>query len=140
VLTWLAYKIVLPLLLNESEFDWLKILARLPLFAPLVWFSWLSAKQYGYSARLWEDYSFKYASAMAFEGYKREAAGVSTDLLKLLMEVSIVNFANNPLRIFDSTTNHAHPLNELTDDSKGKLQRLLESFNIMKGKKSSQAS
>jgi hypothetical protein len=47
------------------------------------------------------------------------------------MEISIVNFANNPLRVYDSKTNHGSPLNELTNDSKGVLQRL---FDVAKGR------
>jgi len=79
-------------------------------------------------ARLWEDYAFKYASAMAFEGYKREAVNVSPEMLKLLMEVSILNFSSNPLRVYDTKTNHASPLHELSTESKGILQNLSDLF------------
>lgn len=130
----LAYHKIFPLL-EPAQFDWLKLLARLPLFGPFVWLCWFSVKQYGYSYRLWEDYSYKYASAMAFEGYKREASSVNPEMLRLLMEVSIINFANNPLRIFDTKTNHASPLNEMTDESKGFLQRLLEAYRATKSSK-----
>lgn len=125
-LTFLAWDKILPLLEQPQQLDWLALLGRLPLVGPSLWFSWLSVKQFGYNARLWEDYAFKYASAMAFEGYKREATSVSPEMLKLLMEISIVNFANNPLRVYDSKTNHGSPLSELTSDSKGLLQRLLD--------------
>ena len=128
-LTYLAYEKILPLL-EAHQFDWMALLGRLPLLGPALWFSWFSVKQFSFNARLWEDYAFKYASAMAFEGYKREAANISADMLKLLMEISIVNFSNNPLRVYDSKTVHGSPLNELTDNSKGLLQQTLD---IIKG-------
>ena len=128
-LSLLAFFKILPLL-EQHQLDWTMILGRLPILAPALWFSWFSVKQFGFNARLWEDYSFKYASAMAFEGYKREAANVNPEMLKLLMEISIVNFSSNPLRVYDTKTNHGSPLNELTSDSKGILQRTLD---IIKG-------
>lgn len=115
---------VIPLL--KSQFDWVQLLGRTTIVAPCVWLAWFSVKQFGHTLRLWEDYSFKYASAMAFEGYKKEAANISKDMIQLLMEVSIVNFSSNPLRVFDSKSNHGSPLNELTDQSKGLLQNILE--------------
>jgi hypothetical protein len=124
-LSLLAFYKILPLL-EQHQFDWYSLIGRLPILAPALWLSWFSVKQYGFIARLWEDYSFKYASAMAFEGYKREAADVNPEMLKLLMEISIINFSNNPLRVYDSKTNHGSPLNELTSDSKGILQKMLD--------------
>jgi uncharacterized coiled-coil DUF342 family protein len=128
-LSLLAYYKILPLL-AEHSFDWFTLIGRLPILAPALWLSWFSVRQYGFTARLWEDYAYKYASAMAFEGYKREASNVNPEMLKLLMEISIINFASNPLRVYDSKTNHGSPLNELTNDSKGFLQNTLD---IIKG-------
>lgn len=128
-LSFLAYLKILPLL-EQHQFDWFTFIGRLPILAPAIWLSWFSVKQYGFIARLWEDYSYKYASAMAFEGYKREAANVNPEMLKLLMEISVINFASNPLRVYDSKTNHGSPLNELTNDSKGFLQKTLD---VIKG-------
>ena len=55
------------------------ILIEISLIAPLIWLGWMSAKQYGFTSRIREDYSFKYASALAFEGYKKEAAEVNKE-------------------------------------------------------------
>lgn len=119
----IGFKEILPLLV-KNEIDWIQLVGRITIVAPWVWLSWFSVKQYGHTVRLWEDYSFKYASAMAFDGYKKSAANVSEDMERLLMEVSIINFASNPLRVFDSKTNHGSPLNEFTDQSKGMIQDL----------------
>lgn len=110
VLAIFAYVELVP---NKSEvFDWHSLIMRLPASAPLIWLGWFSAKQYGYSARLKEDYAFKVAAAMSFEGYKREISN-DPELMKKLQESAIGCFAENPLRIYESSTNHASPLHEL---------------------------
>lgn len=98
---------------------------RLALVSPFIWLGWFSAKQYGYTARLREDYAYKEASAMSFEGYKREAGESSAEMLEKLLEVSINNFSDNPIRIYSGTGNHASPLNELLDKSPDS-KRLME--------------
>lgn len=123
---------ILPLLENlyspDKIFNWKEFIARLSVLTPIIWFTWYSGKQYGFVTRLWEDYAFKYASAMAFEGYKREAKNISDEMLKLLMEVSIINFSSNPLRVYDTKTNYASPLHELSSESNGIIQNLLDYF------------
>ena len=71
------------------------LLYRLPVVAPVVWLAWFAAKQYGYASRLSEDYAYKAASAMAFEGYKRESTDDATKLK--LLETAINNFGDNPM-------------------------------------------
>lgn len=96
---------------NESSpADWA---LKISLIAPLIWIGWMSARQYGYISRIREDYSFKYASALAFEGYKKEAAEVNADLLKHLLEVATDNMSLNPLRIYGEDSNHGSPFHEL---------------------------
>lgn len=100
-----------------SSANWEQLPARLALTAPLIWLGWFSAKQYGYTSRLREDYAYKEASAKSFEGYKREAGEVNPEMLKNLLDTAIKNLGHNPIRIYDGHENHASPLNELLDKS-----------------------
>jgi hypothetical protein len=89
------------------------IIVKVSLLAPLIWLGWMSARQYGFISRIREDYSFKYASALAFEGYKKEAAEVDPKMLRDLLGVATENMSLNPLRIYgDNDTNHASPIHE----------------------------
>lgn len=106
---------------------WEELPIRLALVSPFIWLGWFAAKQFGYTARLREDYAFKEASAMSFEGYKREAGEVSPEMLEKLMEASIGNFSDNPVRIYSGTGNHASPLHELLDKSPDS-KKLFEEF------------
>lgn len=104
----------------------LTLLYRLPMVAPLVWLAWFAAKQYGYASRLSEDYAYKAASAMAFEGYKRES---TDDGMKLkLLETAITNFGDNPIRIYDGKKHHVSPAQELID----KLLRDNKAVDLLK--------
>lgn len=106
-----------------TERDWFEVAVKLPMTFPFVWLGWFFAKQYGYNARLTQDYAFKYASAMAFEAHKREASAADPELLKKLLDTSIRNFADNPLRIFESG-HHVSPLQESLDS-------LLKNTNLL---------
>lgn len=99
---------------------------RLALVSPLIWLGWFSAKHYGYTARLREDYAFKEASAMSFEGYKREASEAGVEMQEKLLDSSIKNFSDNPIRIYNGHENHASPLHEVLDRSM-KDQKLMDS-------------
>lgn len=108
---------------------WDELLFRLPLSAPIIWLAWFAAKQYGYNIRLSEDYAYKAASAMAFEGFKRETTD-EVDMRTKLLKTAIKNFGDNPIRIFDGKNNHASPVQELLQhlNKKGQLMDLLKSF------------
>ncbi|MGC2457148.1 MAG: hypothetical protein WA435_04040 [Gallionellaceae bacterium] len=104
-------------ILNADNFNLNQLPSRLALTAPFIWLGWFSAKQYGYSSRLREDYAYKEASAKSFEGYKREASQVSADMLKNLLETAINNLGDNPIRIYSGHENHASPLHEILEKS-----------------------
>lgn len=110
-------------------------LAQLPfrtvLTAPLVWLGWFSAKQYGYTSRLREDYAYKAASAMSFEGYKREANAVSPEMLKNLLETAIKNLGENPIRIYNGRGHHASPLHEMLE-SLPKDTKIIDLLKMLK--------
>lgn len=113
-----------------SSKDWIDILIKLPLTIPLIWLGWFFAKQYGYTVRLREDYAFKYATAMSFEAHKREAKEIDEELLKKLLELSIQNFADNPLRIFGGE-NHASPSHEFLESllkDEGLINKLRDAY------------
>ncbi|MBL8405219.1 MAG: hypothetical protein JNL16_11810 [Dechloromonas sp.] len=109
---------------------WQEALLRLPVTAPFIWLGWFSAKQYGYAVRLREDYAYKVASAMAFEGFKREARESSEQMHQKLLETAVTNFGDNPLRIYNGHENHASPLHEIIEKNLGneKLIDLLKTF------------
>lgn len=95
---------------------------RLALVSPLIWLGWFSAKHYGYTARLREDYAFKEAAAMSFEGYKREANKSTVEMQDKLLDLAINNFSDNPLRIYSANGNHGSPLHEAVDRVRNNLQ------------------
>lgn len=102
-------------ILNSS--NWEQLPARLALTAPFIWLGWFAAKQYGYTSRLREDYAYKEASAKSFEGYKREASQVDSEMLRNLMDTAIKNLGDNPIRIYSGHENHASPLHEILEKS-----------------------
>ena len=65
---------------------------------------------------------------MSFEGYKREANEVSPEMLNNLMEASIKNLSDNPIRIYSGSNNHASPMHEMLDKAlkDGKFVDLLK--------------
>lgn len=91
--------------------------SRLALTAPFIWLGWFSAKQYGYTSRLREDYAYKEASANSFEGYKREATLINPEVQKNLMDTAIKNLGDNPIRIYSGHENHASPIQEILEKS-----------------------
>ena len=84
---------------------------RFLILAPVVWFTWFAARQYGNAQRLAEDYSFKSAAAHAFVGY-RDEMGDDENMIKLLREYAVKNFGANPIRVLERKE-PATPLSEL---------------------------
>ena len=56
---------MMPYIKNDTIPQLPDILIKITLVTPLIWLGWMAAKQYAYIARIREDYSFKYASALA---------------------------------------------------------------------------
>lgn len=94
-------------------------LSELPLAIPLIWLGWYSAKRVSVISRLMQDYEYKAATALAFEGYKNEAQILGSDdddLFRRLLEVAISNFGDNPVRLMGGASNdHGHPLEGLIE-------------------------
>jgi len=94
----------------------LQLLLRLPITAPLVWMGWFSAVQYLNTVRLQEDYAFKEATSIAFEGYRKYAEHIAAvnspdgnNALSLLTLETIAILAKDPLRIFQKVEEDASP-------------------------------
>jgi hypothetical protein len=68
---------------NLSNKTWTDIfrslIMRLPIVIPLVWLAIYAGRNYMLSVRLEEDYAYKEAISMAFEGYKREMEKIAGD-------------------------------------------------------------
>lgn len=114
-LLYMGATYIAPILNADSPTTWAQLPLRLALTAPFVWLGWFSARQYGFTSRLREDYAYKEASAKSFEGYKREAKEVDQEMLKKLLEQAIKNLGDNPIRIYDGKNNHPSPTHELFD-------------------------
>ncbi|MCB1864449.1 MAG: hypothetical protein KDG50_03400 [Chromatiales bacterium] len=112
----IGYHFVGPYVAGVKAVNYFEVGIKVLMVSPFVWLAWMSVKQFGYLSRIREDYAYKYASAMAFEGYKKHAVEIDEDLLKQLLQVSIDNLSLNPIRLFNSKDNHATPANELLKD------------------------
>lgn len=95
--------------------DWKYALVHASKMAPIIGLGWFAARQYGFTARLRENYTYKVATSMTFYGYKRHADDAGEDVKLKLLNTAIDNFGENPLRIFNNHTNHASPRHELLD-------------------------
>jgi len=89
---------------------------RLPLVAPLVWLAIYAGRHYMLALRVEEEYAFKEAVSTAFEGYKREMAGISTvgdsthPPLVTLCENVLRALAQRPGRIYEGRQDDITPL------------------------------
>ena len=108
-----VWKFILPTLSAENTHI-PEILAELGIVSPLVWLGWFAAKQYGYTSKIKEDYAFKAAAAMAYEGHKKAARETDPDLESLLLEFSLFNMSQNPIRLYGNGDMHGTPLHEFT--------------------------
>ncbi|NMC43747.1 MAG: hypothetical protein GYA46_07500 [candidate division Zixibacteria bacterium] len=76
---------------------------------------WFAAKQYGYISKIREDYAFKAAAAMAYEGHKKAAREVNKELESVLLEMSLYNMSQNPIRLYGDKDIQGSPIHELVD-------------------------
>ncbi|MCO5410832.1 hypothetical protein [Ralstonia mojiangensis] len=86
-------------------------LSLLSVGAP-VWFSWLATKQIGQRFRLSEDYAFKASISRAYEGFRREAARLDTDMEGRVLASALNRLDELPLRLVE-TESHGSPWHEL---------------------------
>lgn len=120
----------------KAIFDYHNLFKALPFVAPAIWLGWLSARQAGLLARIHQDYAYKAATAVAFEGYKKEAA-TDEALSRQLLETTIRNFGENPIRIYSKSDDHVMPIEQLIatvkDDST--WTRIVDLLKALKSEK-----
>lgn len=119
---WLNYSsliviflITLPLFIDIGDLVFMKhvkfksvsVYERFVLIAPLLCLSWFASKRSQFLYQIKEEYSYKYAAALAYEGYKDEVDGQGSGMKDKLMEVTIDNLARSPLEQFDKNSDHA---------------------------------
>lgn len=93
----------------------LHLVTRLPLVAPLVWLAIYAGRHYTLALRVEEEYAFKEAVSTAFEGYKREMAGISSSgegalPIVTLCENVLRALAQRPGRIYEGQHEDITPL------------------------------
>lgn len=131
----IGYRFVAPYVLANKEFNHIEVLIKIALVSPFVWLAWMSVKQYGYLSRIREDYAYKYASAMAFEGYKKHAKEIDPVLLTNLLHVSVLNLSQNPIRLYSANDNHGSPINEFAREFTSFMKNKSFDWESEKGKK-----
>jgi peptidoglycan hydrolase CwlO-like protein len=122
VLIFFSYQFAIAVLNTSDDSNLVKHLFKIPSVIAGIWLCWFCAKQFGYTIRIREDYSYKYAISMAFEGYKNETREINKELLKKLLEVTVANISSNPIVLYNSKSNHGSPWHELTDGIKNFLK------------------
>lgn len=104
-----------------TEDFWERVLHFIPLAAPGIWIGWFAARNASLTARIQQDYDYKVATAQAFEAYKNEVELVEDDALtRQLLETTIRNFGDNPIRVYDGKGVEGHPLETLKSLMDGK--------------------
>ncbi|WCH28841.1 hypothetical protein [Aeromonas salmonicida] len=106
-LVTISYYIIIPESSNGGEFSWPLLFKHIPITLPVIWAAWFSSKQYTQMSKLKEDYEYKYAVAMAYHGYKKEAMELNSEMHTRLLDSILVHFSENPVRLYssiDSTT------------------------------------
>ena len=100
--------IILLLERNQNSFDYFRFFSRLPVIMPLLWLVWSNSQRNNHLVRVQEEYAYKAAVAIAFEGYQRKVDEINdVDLKKLLLELSVTNMGNNPVNLFDKNTKNS---------------------------------
>lgn len=126
LITLAVWKFVLPTIqtIATGGQRWTDLLVELGIVFPLVWLGWFAAKQYGYTSKIREDYAFKSAAAMAYEGHKKAAREVDPELERILLEFSLYNMAQNPIRLYGAGDIHGTPMHEMLDQFLKKFPNL----------------
>lgn len=91
---------------NNELLSWA---TKIAIISPLIWIAWIETKKYNILSRIKEDYAYKYASAVAFEGYNRKAGEVSEEMQRKLLDIAINNLGYNPVRLFEANNMHNSP-------------------------------
>ncbi len=118
----LAFMAIIEFLAVRSFKSYPVLVGHALLGAPFVWWTWFAARQYGQTAKIQEDYAFKNAAALAFNGYRREVSD-DEEMVKLLRQVSISAFGENPARMF-AKSDPGSPTHDLAVNLTQKLAKM----------------
>lgn len=88
------------------------IVIRFLMITPFLWLAWFSGRQYSHSNKLRQDYIYKSAIAMAYQGYKEESTEMGGDMHNKLLENIVEHFSDNPVRLYEKCDSSS-PLEEL---------------------------
>ncbi len=107
------------------------LIKALPVSGALIWLAWHCASKAASVEKVAEDYAFKVAAAISFEGYKKEVEG-DAELTKALLQKTIHTFGENPIRLYPTGKQAHSPIEELLqlteDDRKSFVKLLLDLF------------
>ncbi|QLB44844.1 hypothetical protein [Mannheimia pernigra] len=85
----------------QTTFDWIQFFAKSAISLPFLIVAWIKSKERAYLFRLREDYGYKYSSAMAFEGYRKQVQEQSPELEEQLLQIAVDNLGANPTKVFE---------------------------------------
>ncbi|WGE55854.1 hypothetical protein NYR70_04025 [Actinobacillus equuli subsp. equuli] len=85
----------------QTVFDWVQFFAKSAISLPFLIVAWIKSKERAYLFRLREDYGYKYSSAMAFEGYRKQVQEQSPELEEQLLQIAVDNLGANPTKVFE---------------------------------------
>jgi hypothetical protein len=116
----------------KSPISFLNIIPRVLLASPLVWLAWFASRQYSLQDAIKEDYAFKYALSMAYDGYKKAIESASDDdnpeLTNKLLSCMLDALSHNPRVLFSEKRISASPVEDILDSKKIKAN-----LNIKEG-------
>lgn len=102
-----VFVVMIPIMLTIIEYFFpfdlermvISISVRTPVIIALFWLAWFSSKKYNYLSNIQDDYRYKYALAMAYQGYSYEVMKLTDHekLSALLLGSLIENISQNPL-------------------------------------------
>ncbi|WP_155416889.1 hypothetical protein [Chromobacterium violaceum] len=96
------------------SYFWLRAGLAVMSFAAPIWMGWVATKQLSERFRISEDYSYKAAVSMAYEGYSKEADILGWQHRKVLFETALETISQHPLRLLNHKI-HGSPWHEALD-------------------------
>ena len=85
-----------------------RLIRMLSLATPGIWIAWIASRKLSALNRVFTDYQYKSASALAYESYRQTVNDSGNDELKQqLLAFAIRSFGENPTHYYESTKNEA---------------------------------
>jgi hypothetical protein len=101
---------------SAEEFSF-RLVRMLSLATPGIWIAWIASRKVSALNRVFTDYQYKSASALAYESYRQTVTDAGDDQLKQqLLSFAIRSFGENPTHYYDSAKNESSsPFESLLD-------------------------